>query len=259
MTKNSMLAIVFTLVLLYHSIEASAESSGDDADFTKTCRCLENSTSGYYCAAWTCRTTHDRTKVTCFSGQSTVRTRHRGERPLASVNVGEEVLVSDGNKLIFESIYDFIHAEKTQLYNFLRLFVVNPHRNSSSQIEISSGHLIFIYGKDKAIHASEVKVGQWLQFVDGDQIVPGEVINVERIVSQGFFAPLTRSGTIVISGLVASNYAEIHDHHLAHMAMQPYRLWRRIVGSKQTTDTEMNWYTETLFSIANQIGVLSVC
>ena len=85
------------------------------------------------------------------------------------------------------------------------------------------------------------------------------MINIEGVVSQGFYAPLTRSGTIVISGLVASNYAEIRDHHLAHMAMQPYRLWRRIVGSKQTMETQMNWYTEILFFIANKIGVFSVC
>ena len=160
MTMNSMPAIVFKLVLLYHSIETSIESLEDDADLTKTCRCLENSTSGYCCTAWICRTIHDRNKVTCFSGQSTVRTRDRGERPRASVRVGEEVLVSDGNKLIFEHIYDFIHAEKTRLYNFLRLTVVNPRRNASSQIEISSRHLIFIYGKDEAIHASEVEVGR---------------------------------------------------------------------------------------------------
>ena len=249
-----MRVVVVSFLLLHCSL---GTSSSGDTDFTEVCRCLQNSTSGYYCAWWSCRTTYDNV-IKCFSGQTTVRTRDRGEIPLASVDIAEEVLVFDGDKLLFEPIYDFVHVEKTQYYSFLRLTAVNQRRNVSSQVEISARHLIFIYGEDEAVFASEVKVGQMLALVDGDQIVPGEVIAVERILSQGFYAPLTPSGTIVVGGFVASNYAEIRNHHLAHIVMQPYRLWRMLVGFKRTSEDQLNWYAGVLYFFARNTGLLSL-
>jgi hypothetical protein len=38
----------------------------------------------------------------------------------------------------------------------------------------------------------------------------------------GFSVPLTYSGTIVVNNLVSSKYAEVRNHHLAHLVMQPY-------------------------------------
>ena len=90
------------------------------------------------------------------------------------------------------------------------------------------------------------------------EILPGKVIRIEEIISQGFSAPLTRSGTIVVNHLVSSNYAEARNHHLAHLGMQPYRWWRNIFGRKQVVTADLNWYTSVLYDFADKTGLLHI-
>jgi Hint module len=177
----------------------------------------------------------------------------------SEVNVGENVLVLDSsNRLVFEPIFDFIHAEKTGIYTFLRLTALNIKENKTYNIEISPEHLIFPFGNKPAVHASTVQIGDLLKVVDGANIFPGLVIIIEEIQSQGYLAPLTRSGTIVIDGIVASNYAVAHSHRMAHLFMQPYRWWRYFVGHQQQNQTEINLYAFYLYEFAKITGVINI-
>ena len=238
---------IFIISFFFPSIKAFSE--------TTTCSCSEQSTSNNYCFKWSCRTEY-KSNSACFSSKCTVQTHNGQHIPLSTVEIGDEVLTFNGKELVFEPIYDFIHAEKVGFYNFLRLTVFNTVRNSTSHIDISAQHLIFVSGKSDPIFASEVQVGDHLQLVDNNQVIPSEVISIEPVVSQGFSAPLTRSGTIVVNGIIASNYAEARNHHLAHLAMQPYRLWRMLVGAKRSISNEVNWYAKALRFFAQKTAIL---
>ena len=248
--------LVWLLVISFGKI--SSQDSGNRVllGYTETCTCSNNSTNEHYCAAWSCNAIYHYSTRNCFSGQSTVVTHGGKAIYLSNIHIGQEVLVFDGNTLVFEPIYDIIHSEKTKFYSFIQLTVLNSNQNWTHSIEISSKHLIFKYGILNPVFASEIQLGDDLQLVDQFQIIPGKVIKIDEIVSQGFSAPLTRSGTIVVNNLVSSNYAEVRHHHLAHLAMQPYRWWRAISGPKQTVETDLNWYISTLYDFADRIGLL---
>ena len=89
-------------------------------------------------------------------------------------------------------------------------------------------------------------------------VLSGLVINIEEIQSQGLLAPLTPSGTIVIDGIVTSNYAVVHSHSVAHYAMQPYKWWRSLVGSPQLNRSEIHTYATFLYDFATITGFIEV-
>ena len=50
-----------------------------------------------------------------------------------------------------------------------------------------------------------------------------ESILIEPV--EGFVAPLTQAGTLLVEGILASSYAVVHSQTLAHSAMAPLRWW----------------------------------
>ena len=72
--------------------------------------------------------------------------------------------------------------------------------NLSSTVFISANHLIFDFDSGKSVFAGKLHVGDRVQFIDNNEIVPGEIIHIELTKQQGYYAPLTPSGTIVVNG-----------------------------------------------------------
>ena len=77
-------------------------------------------------------------------------------------------------------------------------------------------------------------------------------ILIEPVV--GYIAPLTMSGTILVNDMLASCYAVIDSHALAHAAMAPVRWWhlmdfRRFSSPKNGT----HWYPQALMSISDTL------
>lgn len=55
-----------------------------------------------------------------------------------------------------------------------------------------------------------------------------QIVSVNYVVRKGIYAPLTREGNIVVNSVVASCYAVINDHDLAHMSFAPVRWYSYI-------------------------------
>ncbi|CAF3935387.1 unnamed protein product [Rotaria sp. Silwood1] len=191
-------------------------------------------------------------------GQSTVQTRNGKNISLSNVQIGEEILVQEGNKLIIEPIYDIIHSEKSKFYRFIHLTVFKHHQNSTYSIGISLKYLIFKYEISTSVFASEIQLGDHLQLVNQDEIIPEKIIQIDEIISQDFSAPLTPSSTNIVNNLVSSNYAEARNHHLAHLVMQPHRLWRFILGLKQIIQTDFDWYISILYYFPHKTRLLHI-
>ncbi|CAF5173000.1 unnamed protein product, partial [Rotaria magnacalcarata] len=112
--------------------------------------------------------------------------------------------------------------------------------NLSSTILVSANHLIFDYDSGEARFAGKLRVGDRVQFIDNSEIVPGEIVHIQLTKQEGYYAPLTPSGTIIIDGVVASNYATVSNHALAHQIMGIYRWWIDLVGGSKWSE-EIPW------------------
>jgi hypothetical protein len=100
-----------------------------------------------------------------------------------------------------------------------------------------------------------LKIGDQLQVISNDGLIQnGNIIHIQLIESQGYYAPLTPSGKLVVNGIVVSNYAIVANHQRAHLAMQPYRWWVQWIGSPSSYSPAIHSYCQCLYYIVQQIN-----
>ncbi len=169
----------------------------------------------------------------CFPLTGIVHTKDNSIKTLADLRVGDEVLASDRHhgQPVWSKVYMFAHKGGLET----SVDFVTLRCSGDKMITLSPRHLIFVGNMDKAIFARDVVVGDVLLDHQGS---PCEVIQVGRKVLNGFCAPITTAGTIVVDGILASCYAEvatltapivgcISGHDVAHFGMAPVRAMDR--------------------------------
>lgn len=100
---------------------------------------------------------------------------------------------------------------------------------NENQISLTGSHLIYVLEKGY-VKANHVRIGDKLRIYSEKENIFKE-FKVKRIdyqIKEGFIAPLTNHGTILVNGIDSSCYADINSHHLADFAMLPFRLWYKI-------------------------------
>ncbi|CAF1497504.1 unnamed protein product [Rotaria sordida] len=120
--------------------------------------------------------------------------------------------------------------------------------NSSSTLYVSANHLIFDFDTGEAKFAGKFHVDDRVQLIENNEIVPGKIISIQSTKQEGYYAPLTPSGTIVINGVVASNYATVSNHALAHKVMSIYRWWIYLLGGSKWNEG-IPWMLEIMLTI----------
>ncbi|CAF0856542.1 unnamed protein product [Adineta steineri] len=227
-------------IILLIKINIRSVNSGQGYDSTCTC----NSVSGNVCMQYTCSTTAN--TAACFSGSSIITLADGTTKPLSHIRIGDKVLVNQQN--IYEPILSFIHAKSDGLFSFLAIQIQSTKSNLSSTIFVSPNHLVFEFDSGKALFAGKFHVGDRVQFIDNNEIVPGEIVNIESTKQEGYYAPLTSSGTIVVNGVVASNYATVSNHELAHQVMGIYRWWIDLFGGSLLNE-EIPWMLQIMLYV----------
>ena len=186
----------------------------------------------------------------CFSGDNLVPVRdQRQEVLMRDLRVGDEVLVVGGQ---YEKIYAFGHYHTTLPADFLRIFTEHQER----PLELSEDHMVFVEGSPlKAVPALSLRVGDGVMLGNGTvtTVVAIDTTSTTTKGRRGVFAPFTASGTIVVNGLLASNYVSfqptgywriggivtpLSHQWLAHTYVSFHR---RFLSSEPKTET----YTET--------------
>ena len=82
-------------------------------------------------------------------------------------------------------------------------------------------------GAMESVYAGQLKEGDRLVKIKaGEELTGGEVVAVERKVESGFWAPLTKEGTLLVDGFLASCYASF-PHHPAQIAFAPVKMFPR--------------------------------
>lgn len=125
----------------------------------------------------------------------------------------------------------------------------------------------------KAIFAKRVKVGNYVYVLNRTQssspgLTHSKVVSVRTETGRaGAYAPLTSLGTIIVDGTMASCYAVIENHSIAHAVLSPVRFFYSIKNwiageeslsnsSTPTSDHEsegISWYPKLWFKIGSYV------
>ena len=100
---------------------------------------------------------------------------------------------------------------------------------SNNTISLTSSHLIYVKNLGY-IKTSDVKLGDILRIYSSEKNGFEDFL-VRRInyeLKDGFIAPLTHQGTLLVNQIDTSCYAEIKNHHTADFLMMPVKFWYSI-------------------------------
>eukprot|EP00747_Dinoflagellata_sp_TGD_P212605 gnl/TRDRNA2_/TRDRNA2_85688_c0_seq1.p1 gnl/TRDRNA2_/TRDRNA2_85688_c0~~gnl/TRDRNA2_/TRDRNA2_85688_c0_seq1.p1 ORF type:complete len:445 (-),score=56.52 gnl/TRDRNA2_/TRDRNA2_85688_c0_seq1:157-1491(-) len=169
----------------------------------------------------------------CFPGHAQVLTR-QGPVDIAEIAQGDEVMVEENGEFKLSPVLTFIHRTRTGIeQSYLEIF----HKNGI--MRVTENHIVFTCdGSPGEKLAGELRTGDSLCSMNDNKVAPSEVVRIERRMgTRGNFAPLTATGTIVVDGVVASNYATPSmnvplSHGIAHKTMLPLRAYHTFALNK---------------------------
>jgi Hint module/Metallo-peptidase family M12/PT repeat len=152
----------------------------------------------------------------CFSASNTVHVRGKGQISIDQLSIGDFVEV-DGNNS-FSRVISFSHMDNLSKALYLQVFT----EGRETPLEISHAHMVILPGY-KTVRAGDLTIG--------DKLSGGKLVTrMETITSRGLYAPVTESGTIVVSDIQASSYVALFDlpatiqHYAYHTALGSMRI-----------------------------------
>ena len=163
----------------------------------------------------------------CFSGDMTVIVRG-SPKPvrMRDLKEGDRVLDKDMN---FVEVVGWLHRSD----DVDAMFIVIEHE--TGKLWVTSEHLIYDPQKAEYCSADSLTSLETVYF-DGTSII-SKVQKSTRCHSRGVYAPLTRSGTLMVSGVHASCFASPENiafpvsHELGKLATLPFR-WHTGITSR---------------------------
>ena len=193
----------------------------------------------------------------CFPETSLIETQHDGFKLISKLKYGDMVKTIDlaTNKIIFSKFVFYLHKEENTLAYFIQITT-----NKNKILKISEKHLIskmntatnridYVFAKDLN-HSDLIVISQ------NGMINYEEVVKIEQVEEMGIYAPLTESGTIIVDNILASCYAHVDNHELAHFAFKLYFFMRNIYEivfnrlNNESYQTGLHWYADFLIKFS---------
>ncbi|XP_042562456.1 sonic hedgehog protein A isoform X1 [Clupea harengus] len=201
----------------------------------------------------------------CFPGSASVTLRNGVRKEVKDLRPGDQVLSADSaGNLVYSDFIMFVDQDSTTRRVFYVIETTAPVR----KITLTAAHLLFLVNNSTddlsamtATFASKVKPGQRVIIVDDKhaQLKPVTVARIYTKEHEGSFAPVTAQGTIVVNQVLASCYAVIENHNLAHWAFMPLRLGHHLstallpkdhTNSNATWQEDgIHWYSKLLYQM----------
>jgi hypothetical protein len=176
----------------------------------------------------------------CFPSASLVLTKEGSVKTMRELKVGDEVLAYDesNQELIFSKVYMFAFRNPKQMQNYYEIST-----SDSRTITLTGTHLIYVNVKNLFIptYAKDVKLGDIVFTYDrwGNDIAETTVTKIlTNVPMEGYFAPITMSGNIIVDDILASSYGKLdyspllglHGHQIIHAALWPFRIAHSFFG-----------------------------
>ena len=186
-----------------------------------------------------------------------------GHKSIRDLRPGERVLASSGGdgsgELVYTEVLTFLDRDPVTRKLFYTL-----QTESGARLSLTAAHLIFVSEGNcsegavpagsalRTAYAGSTRPGQCVLVSEGE---PGRthreghlsrITRVSLREGRGAFAPLTQQGTVVVDGVVASCYAVVDQHSLAHWAFSPLRLMHSWTGTTGRQGDGIHWYSQLL-------------
>lgn len=159
---------------------------------------------------------------------------------------------------IYSEVITFLDRDETKKREFVRI-----ETNDGASLTVTPAHLVLVWKQQqqqtKYVFADRVEEGDHvLVYVADGTLAPRKVVRITAELHQGFYAPLTYEGTIVVNNVTASCYALVESHAAAHASFMPIRAMHRVgewFGSghaQQPIATHQNglhWYAKALNTV----------
>jgi hypothetical protein len=156
-------------------------------------------------------------KEGCFSASSLVTVRNMGLVEMKDIHVGDIVATKTG----WSIVSTFLHWHDSHTVDAIRL------EHEDGALTLSPNHLVSVTderGRNKGyISAQNVGPDMFLESADGKA---SQVLSTEYVRMDGYYAPLTEDGTIIVDGVVASCYMQDAispmSHWILHASTKAY-------------------------------------
>lgn len=174
----------------------------------------------------------------CFSKVATVQELQKGTISMEDLKVGDRILTGSSG---YQTIYAFGHYKSDELAKFLQIHTTLPNKKP---LEVTAEHLVFKENSWNPVRADSIKVGDLLLSGSGSgSVKSAAVTKIKHVERKGVFTPLTKDGTVVVDGIVASSYVSLQNdsneylelgrgfpallshHNYIHIALSPFRLF----------------------------------
>lgn len=164
----------------------------------------------------------------CFPGWARVMIAGGVQKSLSSLAPGDQVMALSGTgQVVYSQVLLFLHRDGVRRSTFLSLETEDGNR-----LAVTPHHLVFLSAHCRsnssdyrAQFASRAKMGDCVLVHTAEgHVRPSRITCVTAEDSTGVYAPLTEAGTLFVEGVLASSYALVEDHRLAHWAFGPVRL-----------------------------------
>lgn len=147
---------------------------------------------------------------------------------MVDLRVGDYVLSFDRNskKLVYSEVILFLDRNPVDSRKFLRILT-----GAGKSLVLTPSHLVlrFTEGLDtEEVFAADLRPGDHVMVREKPKLfVRDTVLTVETLWVDhgGVFAPLTRTGTLIVDDILVSCYAVFGSQTVAHLAFAPYRLY----------------------------------
>ncbi|XP_075232228.1 hedgehog signaling protein [Lycorma delicatula] len=205
----------------------------------------------------------------CFTGNSKVLREDGTILELKDLQIGDSVLTIDSSgNLVYSEVILFLDRDPNEVRPFLKIST-----SSGAVINITPSHLIMRVDDIKdlilnPVYADSIIVGDNLLIRNqtNNRLVVDKVVSVKPFREKGVYAPLTRTGMIIVNNITASCYALISSQTLAHFAFAPvrlyinikesfYRFWTVVTSPLKTLSDDNNHISKKFEETKPQIGI----
>lgn len=201
-------------------------------------------------------------KRTCIDSEAMATLHDGSKKAVGKLEIGDKVKTIDANgRLVDTDVIMMMDISQQESLFF------NIATYSNKQVRVSASHLI-------SLPNGEFKFAKLLNREDSILVYDNEKqlqVN-EKIKSiliepvEGYAAPLTMEGTLLVNDILVSSYAIMESQSLAHTAMAPVRWWYKLYSQLDNTvpesifstlqiEKQMNgthWYPSLLHSLTEQ-------
>lgn len=222
----------------------------------------------------------------CFPGDAQVILEGGATKKMQDLHPGDRVLASsteDGHgPLLYSPVLSFLDRQPEALKSF---YVIGT--DTGLNITLTAAHLIYVTdckggqsepgwpetikeplrgsipgGRPsweaglRTAFASEVRPGQCVLAARGEagsRTSFSAVTSVQERRSTGLYAPLTQHGSLVVNGVLASCYAAVDSHRLAHWALAPLRFSYSLTGPSESQTDGLHWYPWLLHRLGQML------